>query len=205
MEEEHRVSCEEKKAEVESLKGMVENLEQLNQLKDEEYEVLIAELTTNHESRIGELQKSFEKEKIDFEEKVNSANKKRDEIRTEKSLLVEKHKTDLTDLESNLVEKHQTKLNDVIKEAEAAKVEHEQLKQGYEKQIESLKGQLASGNAFHLDLQSDHKKKLHFQKEALEEEHRRQVENINADFQEKIQQVETSKNEMQEEVKELTF
>ena len=43
MEEEHRASRQEIEAELESLKGMVESLEQLNQVKDEEHEALLAE------------------------------------------------------------------------------------------------------------------------------------------------------------------
>ena len=205
MEDEHRVARQEKEAELESLKGMVENLEQLNQLKDEEYEVAMTELANNHQVYIGQLQRNLEKEKVDSEERVQSVNKKLDEAKAEKDSMVGKHKLDLTELESILVEQHETKLKTVLHEAAAARLEHEQLRERYEKEIESLKHELMFGSAIQSDLQSEHEKKLIAQKEALEEDHKRQVEKINADFQETLLQVHNSRSEMEKEVKELTF
>ena len=205
MEEEHRVSREEIEAEVESLKGMVENLEQLNQLKDEEHEVLMTEQATKHEAQIELLETGFENEKINLEVKVNNANKELDEVKTEKQSLLEKYKMDLTKLESRLLEAHQTELKNAVQEVASVRQEKEQIKDEYEKEIETLKDQLTFETAFQADLQSQHDKELRTQRESLESEHKKQIELLNETMQERIHELETTKEENQTEIGELKF
>lgn len=205
MEEEHRVSREEIEAEVESLKGMVENLEQLNQLKDEEHEVLMTEQATKHEAQIELLETGFEKDKIDLEVKVNNANKELDEVKTEKQSLLEKYRMDLTELESRLLEAHQTELKNAVQEVESVRQEKDQIKDEYEKEIETLKDQLTFETAFQADLQSQHDKELRTQRESLESEHKKQIELLNETMQERIHELETTKEENQTEIGELKF
>lgn len=205
MEDEHRISREEIEAEVESLKGMVENLEQLNQLKDEEHDVLMTEQASKHEAHLDVLETSFEKKKLDLELKVNTANKELDEVKTEKHSLVDKHKVDLTELESKLLEQHQTQLKNAVQEVKVAKQEKEHLKEEYETEIETLKDQLLFENAFHVDLQSQHDKELQSVKDSLENEHKKQIELINETLQEQIYQLETTRSENENEIGELKF
>lgn len=205
MEEEHRISREEIEAEVESLKGMVENLEQLNQLKDEEHEVLMTEQASKHEAQLEVLETSFEKKKVDLEMKVDTANKELEEVKTERHSLVEKHKIDLTELESKLLEQHQTQLKNAAEEVKVVKEEKEELKEEYEKEIETLKDQLIFESAFQADLQSQHDKEIQSQKESLESEHKKQIELINQTLQEQIQQLETTRSENETEIGELKF
>lgn len=205
MEDEHRISREEIEAEVESLKGMVENLEQLNQLKDEEHEALMTEQASKHETQLEVLGTSFEKKKVDLEMKVDTANKKLDEVTTEKHSLVEKHKIDLTELESKLTEQHQTELKNAAEKVEVVKQEKANLKEEYEKELETLKEQLIFESAFQADLQTQHDKELQSQKESLESEHKKQIELINQTLQEQIQQLETTKSEKETEIGELKF
>lgn len=205
MEEEHRVSREEIEAEVESLKGMVENLEQLNQLKDEEHEVLMTEQENKHVAQIQVLETSFEKEKVDLETKVNNASKELDEAKTEKQSLLEKHKVNLTELESRLLEKHQAELKNAIQEVESVRQEKEQIKDEYEKEIETLKDQLTFESAFQADLQSQHDKELRTQKESLESEYKNHIELLNETMQERIQALETTNEENETEIGELKF
>lgn len=205
MEDEHRISREEIEAEVESLKGMVENLEQLNQLKDEEHEVLMSEQACKHEAQLEVLETSFQKKKLDLEMKVDTTSKELDEVKTERHSLVEKHKVDLTELESKLLEQHQTQLKNVAQEAEVVKQEKEQLKEEYEKEIETLKDQLIFESAFQADLQTQHDKELLSQKESLENEHKKQIELINQTLQEQIVQLETTRSENETEIGELKF
>ena len=205
MEEEHRVSRGEIEAEVESLKGMVENLEQLNQLKDEEHEVLMTEQATKHEAQIELLETGFEKDKIDWEVKVNIANKGLDEAKIEKQSLLEKYKTDLTELESRLLAAHQTELKNAAQEVESVRQEKEQIKDEYEKEIETLKDQLTFESAFQADLQSQHDKELRTQRESLQSEHKKQIELLNETMQEQIHELETTKEENETEIGELKF
>ncbi|XP_078360672.1 LOW QUALITY PROTEIN: uncharacterized protein LOC144645082 [Oculina patagonica] len=205
MEEEHRISREEIEAEVESLKGMVENLEQLNQLKDEEHEVLMTEQASKHEAQLEVLETSFEKKKVDLETKVDTANKALEEVKTERHSLVEKHKIDLTELESKLLEQHQTQLKNATEEVKIVKQEKEELKEEYEKEIETLKDQLIFESAFQADLQNQHDKEIRSQKESLESEHKKQIELINQTLQEQIQQLETTRSENETEIGELKF
>ena len=205
MEEEHRASREEIEAEVESLKGMVENLEQLNQLKDEEHDVLMTEQVTKHEAHLEVLETNFEKEKIDLEMKVSNANKERDEVKNEKESLVEQHKVDMTELESRLLEQHHTQLKNAVQEVEVVKQEKEQLKDEYEKEIETLKDQLTFESAFQADLQSQHEKEMRSQRESLVSEHKKQIELLNETMQERIQELEATKGENAAEIDELKF
>ena len=205
MEEEHRVSREEIEAEVESLKGMVENLEQLNQLKDEEHEVLMTEQATKHEAHIDVLRSSFEKEKTGLVIEVDNANKELEEVKTEKESLLEKHKVDLTALETRLAEQHRMQLKNAVQEVEVVKQEKEQIKEEYEKEIETLKDQLTFETAFQADLQSQHDKELRTQRESMEGEHKKQIELLNETMQERIQELETTQGENETEIKELKF
>ena len=205
MEEEHRVSREEIEAEVASLKGMVENLEQLNQLKDVEHEVLMTEQATKHEAQIDVLETSFEKEKIGLEMKVNNVNKALDEVKTEKESLLEKHKVDLSELESRLVDQHHTQLKDAVQKVEVMKKEKEQIKEEYEKEIETLKDQLTFESAFQADLQSQHDNEMRTQRESLLSEHKKQIELLNETMQERIQELETTNGENATEIGELKF
>ena len=205
MEDEHRISREEIDAEVESLKGMVENLEQLNQLKDEEHEVLMTEQASKHEAQLEVLETSFEKKKLDLEMKVDTTNKELDLVKTERHSLVEKHKVDLTRLETRLLEQSQTQLNHAAQEVEEVKKEKEQLKEEYEKEIETLKDQLIFESAFQADLQSQHDKELLSQKESLESEHKKRIEHINQTLQEQIAQLETTRSENENQIGELKF
>jgi len=205
MEDEHRISREEIEAEVESLKGMVENLEQLNQLKDEEHEVQMTEQASKHEAQLEVLETSFEKKKLDLEMKVDTTNKELDLIKTERHSLVEKHKVDLTQLETKLLKQSQTQLKHAAQEVDEVKKEKEQLKEEYEKEIETLKDQLIFESAFQADLQTQHDKELLSQKESLESEHKKQIEHINQTLQEQIAQLETTRSENENQIGELKF
>lgn len=205
MEDEHRISREEIEAEVESLKGMVENLEQLNQLKDEEHEMQMTEQASKHETQLDVLETSFEKKKRDLEMTVNTTNKELDLLKTERNTLVEKHKVDLTELESKLLEQNQTQLEHAAQEVVEVKKEKELLKEEYEKEIETLKDQLIFESAFQADLQTQHDKALLSQKESLESEHKKQIEHINRTLQEQIAQLETTRSESETQIGELKF
>lgn len=205
MEEEHRTSREEIEAELESLKGMVENLEQLNQVKDEDHEALLAEQATKHEAQVEVLEKGFEKEKSDLEMKMNDVAKELDGMKMDKETLLERHKVDLVELESRLQERHQTELKHVNQEVEAVKQEKEQIKEDYEKEIETLKDQLAFETDFQADLQSQHDKELRKQKESLESEHKRKIELLNETLQERIQELKTTNEVNETEIGELNF
>ena len=205
MEDEHRISREEIEAEVASLKGMVENLEQLNQLKDEEHEVQMTEQASKHEALVTNLETSYEKEKHDLVEKVDTKEKELEEIKSETNSLVEKHKADLIELESKLSEQYQTQLKNVKDDIQEVQKEKEQLKEEYEKEIETLKDQLIFESAFQADLQTQHDKEMVSQKEALESEHKKQIELINETLQERIRQLETAKTERETEIEELKF
>lgn len=205
MEDEHRISREEIEAEVESLKGMVENLEQLNQLKDEEHEALMTEQASKHEEQIEVLETSFEKKKLDLQMKVDTTNKELDLAKTERHTLVEKHKVDLTQLETKLLEQSQTQLQHAAQKVEEVKIEKEQLKEEYEKEIETLKDQLIFESAFQADLQTQHDKELLSQKESLVSEHKKQIEHINQTLQEQIAQLETTRSENENQIGELKF
>lgn len=78
---------------------MVENFEQLSQLKDEECEVFIIDLVIKYGVFVEVLEKGFEKEKNDLEKKVIDVNKEFDEMKVEKELLLERYKVDLVELE----------------------------------------------------------------------------------------------------------
>lgn len=205
MEEEHRVSREEIEAEVESLKGMVENLEQLNQLKDEEHEGLMTEQVTRHEAQLEKMETNFKEEKNSLETKVNHANKELDEVKAEKQTLVEKHKVDLTVLESRLIQEHHAQLKNAVQEAELVKQEKEQIKEEYEKEIESLKDQLTFESAFQADLLSQHEVEIRSQRESLEKGHKKQIDLLNETIQERVRELEVTKEEKAAEMEELKF
>ena len=205
MEDEHRISREEIDAEVESLKGMVENLEQLNQLKDEEHEALMTEQASKHEAQLEVLETSFEKKKLDLQMKVDTTNKELDLVKTERRSLVEKHKVDLTQLETKLLEQSQSQLQHAAEKVEEVKKEKEQLKDEYEKEIETLKDQLIFESAFQADLQTQHDKELLSQKESLMSEHKKQIEHINQTLQEQIAHLETTRSENENQIGELKF
>lgn len=205
MEEEHRASRDEVEAELESLKGMVENLEQLNQVKDEEHEALLAEQATKHEAQVEVLEKGFEKEKSDLEMKINDVAEELDGIKMEKDTLLERHKVDLVELESRLQERHQTELKHASKEVEAVRQKKDQIKEDYEKELETLKDQLAFETDFQADLQSQHDKELRTLKESLESEHKRKIELLNETLQERIQELKTTNEGHETEIGELNF
>lgn len=205
MEEDHRVSREEFEAEVESLKGMVENLEQLSQLKDEEREVLITDLATKHGALVEVLEKGFEKEKNDLEKKVIDVNKELDETKVEKESLLERHKVDLVELESRLQNQHRSELENVVQEVDVVRQEKKQIKEELEKEIETLKDQLTFETDFQADLQGQHDKEMRNQRESLESEHKRQIELLNETLQERIQELKTTNEASETEIGELNF
>ena len=203
-EEEHRANREEMEAEMVTLKGMVDNLEQLNQLKDEEYEVLIREQAKNHEIQVQELRDKYTEENDELLVGKTSAEKKVVEIVSEKEELVAEHVVEMKDLESRLFQEHQNEVGRLTRQVEGFDQERDELRSSYDREIELLNEQLVFETTLQKNLQSEHEKELLDQKETLENEHKEEVEKIQSALQEKIQHLESANVQRENEVKDLT-
>ena len=197
MEEEQKVKREEMETEIETLKGMVDNLEQLNQLKDEEHEVLMKEQTDNFENEISELQKNFDKEKGDFVMEVKVYGRKLIEITTEKGILIAEHEDKLALMESKTRE-HQTEIEKLAKDKDSLSTKAEII----EKQLVELTEEKER-------ITVDHEKKILELKTELSFKYQNKIEELSRQVKSSEDEKQALKNDYEKEIgslqKQLSF
>lgn len=214
MEEEQKVKIKEMETEIETLKGMVDNLEQLNQLKDEEHEVLMKEQAENFVNEIDQLHctslenriemEKLEKDKEVLSSKVKILEKQIFEVTKEKDVIAADHENTLLELKSKMSSECEKKINELTQQIKFVEDEKQGLKNDYEKEIDSLQKQLSFENFCQLNLQTEHEKELSEQKELLEKQHKLDVEKYNCELQEKTRQLDSVREEYQKQVQVLT-
>ena len=211
MEEEQKAKVEEMETEIETLKGMVDNLEQLNQLKDEEQEVLMREQAKNLESEINQLhseslehQNEIAKLKMDKKKISDIVEKQLAKITKEKDLLSSEHEVTLLELKDRLSLEYSNQIKELSNQIKLLEDANQNLKKDYEKEIDSLQKQLSFETSCQFNLQTEHDKELSEQKELLQKQHKLDVETFNSELQEKTRKLELVRSEYQEEVRVLS-
>ncbi|XP_031563263.1 COP1-interactive protein 1-like [Actinia tenebrosa] len=168
-EEENRVKSDELQAEIVTLKGMVENLEQLNQLKDEDKELQLKELEERQEASMREHLEVFANEKKDLERKLLEATSE-EGVRS-------------------------SKVDELTLQIQTLTEEEEALKKTYENEIQTLKKQLDFESSFQVELQESFQNELKTNMEKQSREHKDEIERVNAELQQKIKELEENKTE----------
>jgi hypothetical protein len=176
-EDENRIKSDEFQAEIVTLKGMVENLEQLNQLKDEDKEIQLKELEEMHEATMKEYIDSFENEKKNLERKI---------IQTTSGESV-----------------NNSKVDELVLEIQTLTEEQETLKKSYENEINTLKNQLDFESSFQVELQESFQNELKSNMDKQKQEHKNEIERVNAELQQKIKELDETRTEHQTVEKEL--
>lgn len=167
--EENRVKADEFQAEIVTLKGMVDNLEQLNQLKDEDKDIQLKELEERHEASMREHLEGFDKEKKDLERKLMEVTSE-DNVRG-------------------------SKVDELALQIQTLTEEQETLKNTYENEIQTLKNQLDFESSFQVELQESFQNELKTNMEKQSREHKNEIERVNAELQQKMKELEEKKTE----------
>lgn len=167
--EEHRVQTEEFEAEIVTLKGMVDNLEQLVQLKDEDREIQLKESEEKHATKLLECQEIFKTQKQELNESLLQITK-------------DKHL-------------QKAKLEELTVQVRALQEDHESQKKTYENEIKNLKKQIDFENSFQVELQEGFQTEMKSTVELQEHEHKRELDRVNVELQQSIKDLDETRTE----------
>ncbi|XP_048582945.1 trichohyalin [Nematostella vectensis] len=184
-EQEYMAKTKELEIEVVALKGMVANLEQLGQLKDDENASNIRENEEKHCFTLQSFKKEVEVERNMMQNKVLALEK-----------LTEVQKESIEELQQRLDSVNETKVKGFSEQIVILQTENERLKRHYENELNLLKNQIAFENNFEVELEEGHQREMNNRTEAIKLEHMKEVKKLTTQLQIKCNEVEAIKCEL---------